>query len=198
MAMSQLRSSGWTLEEVHRLPDDRNRYELVHGTLLVTPAPSYGHQAIADVLLDILGRYVKDETLGRVHTPRSVVRIDGSETEPDLMVRPIPRTRPDDWQSAPLPTLVVEVLSNRSRRGDQVVKRDFYLEVGIPEYWIVDGDRRTFRVVRQGGDDIVVSDTFIWHPAGAAAALTVNVAAVFDEALGRRSEPEPRSAQASS
>jgi len=30
----------WTLAEFHRLPDDGNRYELVRGTLFVTPAPA--------------------------------------------------------------------------------------------------------------------------------------------------------------
>jgi Uma2 family endonuclease len=30
----------WTLDELHALPDDGNKYELVHGVLLVTPAPT--------------------------------------------------------------------------------------------------------------------------------------------------------------
>lgn len=30
-------SKWWTLEQLHRLPDDDNRYELVHGALFVTP-----------------------------------------------------------------------------------------------------------------------------------------------------------------
>ena len=29
----------WTLEEVHSLPDDGNKYELVRGELFVTPPP---------------------------------------------------------------------------------------------------------------------------------------------------------------
>lgn len=29
----------WTLEELHRFPDDGNKYELVDGELFVTPAP---------------------------------------------------------------------------------------------------------------------------------------------------------------
>ena len=29
----------WTLEEVHALPEDGNKYELVYGELWVTPAP---------------------------------------------------------------------------------------------------------------------------------------------------------------
>ena len=34
----------WTVEMVHSLPDDGNRYEVVGGELFVTPAPSWTHQ----------------------------------------------------------------------------------------------------------------------------------------------------------
>lgn len=184
MAMPQLRTEGWTLEEMHRLPDDGNRYELVHGTLLVTPAPRFAHQSIVAVLSRMLDRYAEAQKLGRVHTARSVISIHGSETEPDLMVRPDPATFPVEWDDAPLPSLVVEVLSESSRHGDQVVKRALYLEIGVPEYWLVDCDHRTIRVVRRGSEDVVVGDTVVWHPAGAGVALTVDVAAIFREALG--------------
>ncbi len=33
----------WTLAELHRLPDDGNKYELVRGELFVTPAPTPLH-----------------------------------------------------------------------------------------------------------------------------------------------------------
>ena len=34
----------WTLDEVHSLPDDGNKYELVRGDLFVTPAPTTDHE----------------------------------------------------------------------------------------------------------------------------------------------------------
>ena len=34
----------WTVDELAQLPDDGNRYEVLDGALLVTPAPSFGHQ----------------------------------------------------------------------------------------------------------------------------------------------------------
>ncbi len=34
----------WTVEMVRSLPDDGNRYEVVDGILLVSPAPSWPHQ----------------------------------------------------------------------------------------------------------------------------------------------------------
>ena len=44
----------WTLEMVHALPDDGNRYELVDGELLVSPAPSLLHQRVLAALFEVL------------------------------------------------------------------------------------------------------------------------------------------------
>jgi len=38
MHMPQLQRR-WTVQDVHALPDDGNRYEVIDGELLVTPAP---------------------------------------------------------------------------------------------------------------------------------------------------------------
>src|SRR5688500_5808481 len=65
----------WTLAELHRLPDDGNRYELVRGQLFVTPAPSYAHQRLVDDLAAALFPYVARHRLGRVSFPRGVVRV---------------------------------------------------------------------------------------------------------------------------
>ncbi|HKS06816.1 MAG TPA: hypothetical protein VJR92_10920 [Gemmatimonadaceae bacterium] len=40
----------WTLEELDLLPEDGNKYELVHGELLVTPAPNQDHETLAALL----------------------------------------------------------------------------------------------------------------------------------------------------
>ena len=37
-------STGWTAERVRAIPDDGNRYELIDGVLVVTPAPRGLHQ----------------------------------------------------------------------------------------------------------------------------------------------------------
>lgn len=175
---------GWTLEDLDRLPDDGNRYELVRGELFVTPAPSPAHEAIAAVLSDVVGDYVRQQRIGRVFRPRAVVRMHGNEVEPDIMVRPSTDRVPARWEEAPLPLLVVEILSGITRRRDHGAKRTLYVDVGVPEYWIVDGTARTILVIRRGADDLVTSDVLVWTPAGATDPFTLDVPALFREALG--------------
>ena len=173
----------WTLVELDRLPDDGNKYELVDGALFVTPAPSPAHEALAYSMRIILEPYVQAQRIGKVFTPRAVVRARGSEVEPDIMVRPNTPSLPSTWEQAPIPLLVVEIVSRTTRRRDHEQKRAFYLQSGVAEYWIVDGERRAIRVVVPDGDDVVAEHELVWQPTGASAALTIDVAAYFREAL---------------
>jgi hypothetical protein len=69
----------WTLEEVHRLPDDGNKYELVRGDLFVTPPPTDDHETIAARLAKALTPYVEAQRLGLVYRPRAVLRFEDSD-----------------------------------------------------------------------------------------------------------------------
>ncbi len=180
MPMAHPQRKRWTLEEVHALPEDGNKYELVDGELWVTPAPSNRHETILTRLDRILAPYVWAQRLGDVYPPRAVFRIGREvEVEPDRAVRQ-PHPDPDgSWETAPRPILVVEVVSPSSRRRDYGKKRDLYLEKGIPEYWIVDGDRRIITVVQPGRDAVVVSDRLTWAPAAASEPLTFDVGPLF-------------------
>lgn len=176
-------TDGWTLDELHRLPEDGNKYELVRGELFVTPPPSVGHEELAAVLGRILDAYVAASGLGRVYRPRAVLRVLESEVEPDLMVRPA-AAGAVDWSEAPPPILVVEILSNATRRRDHVQKRDLYLDAGVPEYWIVDGQRRDICVVKPAQLDLVASELLTWQPLNAPEPLVIDVQVFFREALG--------------
>ena len=139
----------WTLDELHSLPDDGNKYELVRGELFVTPPPTDGHETIAARLTEILGPYVGEHRLGHVYHPRAVLRFEGSEVEPDLMVRQAHPNPEGSWDDAPIPRLVVEIISDSTRRRDRGPKRDFYLDAGGDEYWIVDAGTSTITSVKR-------------------------------------------------
>ena len=107
------------------------------------------------------------------------MRFEGSEVEPDVMVRQ-PHTDAEAlWDNAPIPILVVEILSPGTRRRDQEQKRALYTDAGVAEYWMVDAERRTITAVRPVQDDVVASEDLEWKPAGASVPLVVEVGRVF-------------------
>jgi Uma2 family endonuclease len=99
------------------------------------------------------------------------------------MVRPVAERPARSWAKAPLPMLVIEVLSESTRRRDHLQKRDLYIAAGIPEYWIVDEEERTIRVVRPDRADVVSGTSLAWHPANATDPLVIDVRALFRDAL---------------
>jgi Uma2 family endonuclease len=170
----------WTLAELHRLPDDGNKYELIYGELFVTPAPSYDHETILAKLSRILDPYVAANGLGFVYHPRAVVQRKKSEVEPDLQVsRPHPGPR-RTWRTAPVPMLVVEVHSPYTRRRDVEHKRRYYRDIGVAEYWMIDPEERTLTVVREGSAEATTHDRVTWYPSGASAPLTFEIADLFE------------------
>ncbi len=172
----------WTLEEVHSLPDDGNKYELVRGELFVTPPPFPEHETISARLTRILDPYVEANQLGFVYHPRAVVRYDESEVEPDLMVSQRIGSHGGDkaWNRAPTPILIVEIHSDSTRRRDKLQKRNLYMDAGIAEYWMIDPNRLIITSVRRDVDDVVFTKEVTWSPPGVATPLTFDVERIFD------------------
>ena len=174
----------WTRAELERFPRDGNRYEVLDGELLVTPQANPPHQRIALVLALRLEAYCNRLGLAIVFAPGAVPH-DESELQPDVQVTP---GKPSDarkgWEGVPRPLLVVEVLSEGSRRYDTGIKRSAYLRWRITEYWIIDPDALTITVARRGQDDDVRSDIVRWHPAAAPEALEIDIPDLFRAAIG--------------
>ncbi|MBL0170032.1 MAG: Uma2 family endonuclease [Gemmatimonadaceae bacterium] len=75
----------WTIEDVWALPECGERYEVVDGVLLVSPAPSLVHQRAVRVLLELLQRYVSQFMIGEaLPAPLDVVMADDTMVQPDV------------------------------------------------------------------------------------------------------------------
>ena len=172
-------AKAWTLEELHRLPDDGNKYELIRGELFVTPPPSVDHEEVLARLSAILTGYVERHGLGKVYHPRAVIRFEGSEAEPDLMVRVVPLgIHGNAWETLPPPLLVIEAMSPTTRRRDLVNKREYYHDAGAGEYWVLDSERHEILVIRREESGVVVRDSLVWRTV-AAEPLVLDVRALF-------------------
>ena len=130
-------SRPFTRADLEALPDDVHRYELLDGTLLVSPGPSYAHQTVGGNL-HLLLRAACPSGLVVLLAPFAVGLAEDTELQPDLLVAPRSQFTAKDLPGPPL--LAVEVLSPSTRRVDLLLKRDRLQEAGCPSYWLVDPD----------------------------------------------------------
>ena len=101
----------WTVADLEQLPDDGNRYEILHGELLVTPMPSLGHQKVAARLLVSLATWCRQHTGWAFLSPGGVYISETTWLEPDIAIYQSPEYRKLHWREMPPPVLVVEVWS---------------------------------------------------------------------------------------
>jgi Uma2 family endonuclease len=171
----------YTAEMVRALPDDGNRYEVVHGELLVTPAPRLWHQEIIGRLLRALGDYLDHEVVGHVlASPADISWGPDVLVQPDLFVARLDQVRTLDWTRVTDLLLAIEVLSPASTRADRFTKRRLYQEQRIPVYWAVDGDERTVEVwTPDARFPTVERERLTWRPAGVERPFTLALADLF-------------------
>ena len=142
------RSRPLTYADLDDMPDDGHRYELVDGTLIVTPAPRMIHQRVVLNLATLLKVSCPHE-LEVFVAALDVVLSDRTVMQPDVLV-----ARRSDLTERNLPAppvLAVEVLSPNTRRIDLGTKRLAFEGAGVPSYWAVDPDEPSLTVFELEG-----------------------------------------------
>ena len=178
----------WTAAEVRELTDDQRhwpRYELIDGELLVTPAPRPVHQIAVGLMFRAIADYVDTQRLGLTLTSPSDLELEeDTVTQPDVFV--VPRVYSHEsgpfreWSQVRGLLLAVEVLSPSSIRTDRVTKREFYLRVGVPEYWIVDLDARVVERWQPAAESPeLLRDHLEWQPNGSSEPMQIDLIALF-------------------
>lgn len=171
----------FTVDVLDRLPEDGNRYEVVYGELLVTPAPRWVHQEVVGRLYRRLADWLERHPVGHpVLSPADVRWGRDTGVQPDLFVVPRAVARTLDWRAIRELSFVIEVVSPSTARVDRFTKRRRYQEAGVPCYWIVDPDTRVIEVwtpadVRPRIEQVRA----IWAPPGATEAFEVDVEKVL-------------------
>ncbi|GAC1401046.1 MAG: Uma2 family endonuclease [Vulcanimicrobiaceae bacterium] len=132
--------------DLERMPDDRNRYEVIDGVLVVSPSPNVAHQTVVVRLTIQLGAFAATTGGATFVAPLDVVLGEEDVVQPDVMyLAPDRLSAIGEKNVTGAPSLVIEVLSPSSYDTDPGEKRDLYARYGVPEYWIV--DPRTHTIV---------------------------------------------------
>jgi Uma2 family endonuclease len=171
----------YTADMVRSLPEDGNRYETVHGELLVTPSPRALHQLALGRLVLALGNYLRDHPFGALFaSPADISWTPDTLVQPDLFVVSLTEARTLDWARMQTLLLAIEVLSPSSVRADRFTKRRLYQEQRVPLYWVVDCDAESVEVwTPESLFPVLEKERLTWHPEGARSPCNIDLQEIF-------------------
>lgn len=131
--------------------DEDDWTEWVQGKVITLSPASNRHQALSDFLLALLLLFVQSRKLGTVRSAPflMVLRDQNRAREPDLLfVRREHTERIRETHLEGPADLVVEIVSPDSVSRDRGEKFVEYEEAGIPEYWLLDPQRKQAEIYR--------------------------------------------------
>ena len=147
-----------TLAEYRALePVDGGVWELADGAVFEMAPPSYDHQNLIDFLVRMINNFLDttNPLIGVAVSGIGVVLSESTAPTPDMVyVRAEMAHLIQGSFVEGLPDLVVEVMS-QDRRRDLVMKRGWYAEAGIPEYWIIDPVNDTITILELSDGEYV-------------------------------------------
>lgn len=180
--MTNVRATVFTYEDYRNTPEGE-RYEVLDGELVFLPTPNIAHQlTVGDLFCELYG-FVEERKAGEAFLRVAVVLSDTNVVEPDITF--VSASRMDIIGVDAIlgaPDLVVEVISASDPERDLVRKRDIYARHGVGEYWIVDPEARSIRVMTLEGDAYRVAGEYGEGdvlPSGTLGGLALEVGSVF-------------------
>ena len=143
--------------------DEREHIEIINGEAFMMAAPSRIHQKISMELSRQLANFLEGKMCEVYPAPFSVRLFEQDKDKPeyvDTVVEPdisvvCDKRKLDKFGCKGAPNLIIEVLSPSTQRLDQLVKLNLYQHAGVQEYWIVDPENRTVRVMLQDNNGIL-------------------------------------------
>lgn len=148
-----------SLDDWIDLPETpEHQVEVVEGVLVVAPRPMPLHQRAVARLSYLINEQLPLEFCALGEVEMLVAEEPLTVRVPDVLVAPtaLVETNPPRLAARDV-RLVVEVLSEGSKRTDRVMKLSEYAEAGIEHYWIVDLDPPvsliTYRLVDDDYED---------------------------------------------
>ena len=162
------------------------RYQLINGVLVEMSGASYAHQTFQIWFGSQLLMQSDSLALGQVLSAPFDVHVDLFNTyQPDLLyISNARRGILERLGATGAPDVVVEILSDSTRRRDLNEKLPVYLDAGVSEVWVVDLEARTLAIYSGDSDAPTVvfaaTDTLVSE---AVPGVAVDLGLLFDRAL---------------
>ena len=167
--------------------DEDMKTEFINGEIVVHSPALDKHNSVVMLLGTLLNAFINARNLGLVRVEKALVELTRNSYEPDICY-----FGPDKSTSvlpellySPAPDLVVEVLSESTKKNDREAKFEDYAAHGVAEYWIIDPKRQTIETFTIDADTEAYAATGIVKMGQSVSStilpnFTIPVKAVFD------------------
>jgi Uma2 family endonuclease len=125
--------------------DENMKTEFINGEIVLHSPALHQRNAAVMALGTLLDLFVSQQQAGIVVVEKALVELTRNSYEPDLCYFGPAKaaTLTPELLYYPAPDLVIEVLSESTKKNDRNVKFEDYAAHGVTEYWIIDPIRQT-------------------------------------------------------
>lgn len=130
------------------------KVEFINGEIIMHSPTMRKHWRASMNLSRLLSNYVVEHDLGEIGVEKVMLNFTRNDYEPDIVY--FSKDKAKDFYEEqllfPAPDLVVEILSESTKKRDRGIKFVDYAAHGVYEYWIVDTSKKSIEqyVLRNG------------------------------------------------
>ncbi len=128
----------------YRIVEENKKMEFINGEIIFHSPVRLQHNRATKLSFNLLDTFVAKHQLGFVGIEKIMISLTCNDYEPDVCFFGNDKAKnftPKQVQF-PAPDFVVEVLSDSTEKYDRETKFQDYAAHGIPEYWIIDADKK--------------------------------------------------------
>lgn len=137
---------------------EHERYEYIDGEIFLQASPKGDHQWARMELIGVFYQFFAGKTCRPFVAPFDITirrSNDINVVQPDLMVIcDFKEKLGGDGYYHGVPALVVEILSESTKRNDLIKKLNLYMQGGVKEYWVVDSKSKQITIYAFENQDI--------------------------------------------
>lgn len=125
--------------------NEEQKTEFIQGEVIVHSPAKRRHLNAAGSIYTLLNLFVERHQLGEVFTEKALIQLTRNDFEPDVCFFKGSKSQQfkEDQLFFPAPDLVVEVLSDSTKKRDRGIKLNDYQLHDVEEYWIIDAKQKT-------------------------------------------------------
>lgn len=188
--MLQAKAPLITRHDYQEMPEGPPYFQVIEGSLVMSPLPNTFHQDIIGNMVVLLYAYLKRHPVGLVYiAPLDVFLSDVNVYQLDVIfISSARRSIVTERGIEGAPDLVVEILSPGTAHYDRGSKRKVYARTGVKELWLVDPDVKSIQVYhlnRNAETPSATHDASATFTSALLPGLRIKAAAVFKSSLGK-------------